>query len=124
MKRLILLCVVSVLAAGLTALSAAESSEKPAAVPVSNEAVFLKDGGIVEGKIEQETDAEIQLTLPGGEKKSIARGEVLRVLYHDGYKRKRYVNLMDGRVLTVYVVDEDKTSYTFRSELQSPEAWR
>ena len=81
------------------------------------ESVFLKDGSIVEGKVTKETDLELQIDFPDGTNRKLLRKDIIRTLYHDDYKNKRYLNKMDGEVLEVYIVDEDKASYTYRNDL-------
>jgi formylglycine-generating enzyme required for sulfatase activity len=85
------------------------------------EAVFTKDGSIVEGKILRESRPSVQIKLSDGKVKDVPRSEILRILYHDNYKNKRYMTKMDGTVIEVYIVDEDKTSYTYRMNIDSPE---
>jgi len=80
------------------------------------ESVFLKDGSIVEGKIVKETDDKVIM-------KSIAtdvnRSDIIRTVYHNNYKTKKYITKTDGTVFEVYIVDEDRTSYTCRTKLES-----
>ncbi len=78
------------------------------------ESVFLKDGSIIDGKISADTDRGITIKLADGKQKEIARKDVLRTLYHENFRDKRYIYRMDGSVVEAYVVDEDKDSYTYR----------
>jgi len=88
------------------------------------ESIFLKDGSIVEGKVIKETDAELQVELTDGTNRNFFRKDIIRTIYHDTYKNLKYLNKMDGSVITVYLVDEDKTSYTYRLKLDSPDEVR
>jgi hypothetical protein len=83
------------------------------------EAVFFKDGAIIEGSILNENAKALNFKMIDGTKKEIPRKDILRIAYHDGYKEKRHLSMMDGKEMDVYVVDEDKTSYTFRLTLNS-----
>lgn len=88
------------------------------------ESVFLKNGRILEGKIAAESDRSIDLLLPGGTRTTIPRAEVLRTLYHDNYKQKRYIYKTDGTTIEAHIVDENSESYTCRTDLNSPvETW-
>ena len=84
------------------------------------ESVFLKDGSIVQGKVISENSKSLKLACTDESKREVFRSNILRVLYHDEYKFKRYLNKVDGSVLEVYIVDEDKNSYTYRTDLYSP----
>lgn len=88
-------------------------------VSASAESFFFKDGRIADGRVEKENDKEIRAVFADGRKETIKRKDLLRVLYHAQFKEKRYVNLLNGRVLEVYVVDEDGSSYIYRTELNS-----
>lgn len=84
------------------------------------ESLFLKDGSIIEGSLVNESDESITLKLSGGKKKIYQRKDILRVLFHTDYKEIKYLTKTDGTQLEVYIVDEDKTSYTYRLDLTSP----
>ncbi len=81
------------------------------------ESVFLKDGSIVEGKIVKETDAEIEIALAGKERRKLPRKDVLRTVYHDEYKQKRYIYLLNGDIVEGFIVDEDREVYTYRMDI-------
>lgn len=83
------------------------------------ESVFLKDGSIVEGKIIKETDAEIQVVLKNKEQRLLPRRDVLRTVYHDEYKEKRYIYLLNGDMVEGFIVDEDREAYTYRTDINS-----
>jgi hypothetical protein len=81
------------------------------------ESVFLKDGSIVEGRGVRENDREVQLALSAGGKRIIPRGEILRTVYHEEYKQKRFIYLMSGEMIEGFIVDEDRETYTYRWDL-------
>lgn len=83
------------------------------------ESVFLKDGSIVEGRVVRENDREVQLALSAGGRSSIPRGEILRTVYHEEYKQKRFIYLMSGEMIEGFIVDEDRETYTYRRDLAS-----
>lgn len=83
------------------------------------ESVFLKDGSIVEGRVVRENDREVQLALSTGGRRSIPRGEILRTVYHEEYKQKRFIYLMSGEMIEGFIVDEDRETYTYRRDLAS-----
>ncbi|MGV7930220.1 MAG: LA_0442/LA_0875 N-terminal domain-containing protein [Spirochaetota bacterium] len=83
------------------------------------ESVFLKDGSIIEGRVVRENDREVQLALSTGGRRSIPRGEILRTVYHEEYKQKRFIYLMSGEMIEGFIVDEDRETYTYRRDLAS-----
>ena len=91
-----------------------------AAMPVSAEHVFLKDGSIIEGKVVGDDAGAV--TVRDGEKKlrRVPRSDIMLVLYTDLHMGKVFVQKRDGRNMTAYLVDEDRFNYTFRNELNSP----
>ncbi len=88
------------------------------------ESVFLKDGSIIDGKISADTDRGITIKLADGKQMEIARKDVLRTLYHENFRDKRYIYKMDGSVVEAYVVDEDKDNYTYRLNLTAADEVR
>jgi hypothetical protein len=86
---------------------------------VHAESVFFRDGNIVEGKVAKETDALIEIVTASGDNKTIKRADIIRVLYQNTYKDRRFLTKMDGSILKVYLVDEDGESYIVRDELFS-----
>jgi hypothetical protein len=83
------------------------------------ESVFLKDGAIIEGKIFADSDESLKIRLPDKKEQEIKRKDVLRILYHDNYKQKFYMYKLDGQTLEVYIIDENKENYTYRTDLHS-----
>lgn len=94
------------------------------ASPLFAESIFLKDGRIVEGKVVTETDKNILIKTADGKTQHIQRTTILRTLFKEDYKTKRYLNKMDGTTIEVYIVDEDDASYTYRLELNSAQEVR
>lgn len=89
--------------------------------PLSAEAVFLKDGSIIEGTII--SDGAVSVTIRTEDKKTrqIQRSSIMRILYTELKLGKIYVQKRDGKGIVAHLVDEDRESYTFRRELFSPE---
>lgn len=90
-------------------------------IPLSAEYVFTKDGSIIQGKIISDSKDYITITTPDKKSKTITRNNIIRILYTELYMGKIFVNLIDGSVIEVYMVDENQNSYTFRKELYKPE---
>lgn len=84
------------------------------------EYIFMKDGSIASGKIESETTAAITFRTNDGKVLSIDPKKVLRIIYAELYMGKLYVQKVDGTVFEAYMVDEDRSTYTFRKNLYSP----
>ena len=88
------------------------------------ESIFLTDGSIVEGKIVNETDDALSLSLPNELRMEIPKTKVLRIITSDDYKARVEVRKKDGSVVPVFIVDQDAASYTARSELGSPKEFK
>ncbi len=85
------------------------------------EYVFLKDGKILKGTISGETAANITLQKSGGSSREIIpRENIMRILYTELYMGKVFVQKTDGKGIACYMVDEDRTTYTFRNDINSP----
>jgi len=84
------------------------------------EYVFLKDGKILKGTISGETAANITLQKSGGSREIIPRENIMRILYTELYMGKVFVQKTDGKGIACYMVDEDRTTYTFRNDINSP----
>jgi fibronectin type 3 domain-containing protein len=84
------------------------------------EAVFLKEGPIVIGKIVSDTKDSLTVQTEDGKKVVVKRAEVMRILYTKLKMGKVFIQKRDGKGLTAYIVDEDQDSYTCRSELFQP----
>ncbi|HPA73949.1 MAG TPA: hypothetical protein PKY31_16880 [Spirochaetota bacterium] len=86
-----------------------------------SENVFLKDGRIINGAIVGDAATSITVKKADGKREVISRGDIMRILYTELNMGKIYVQKRDGKSVTAYMVDEDRTTYTFRKELYSPE---
>ncbi len=84
-----------------------------------SEAVFLKDGTIVEGVISSEDDAKIILKPSAGEEITVPRNNVLRILVHKRYRDRIYITRTDGFTYEGFIVNEDNNKITLRTSLQS-----
>jgi hypothetical protein len=90
-------------------------------ITLFSEHIFLKDGKILKGFIQNETDNYVTFKEESsGEVSKIARKKIIRVSYGDFEKEKVYVYKIDGSVFQGYQVDESKYAYTFRKELYNP----
>lgn len=88
---------------------------------LSAEYIFLKDGSIVKCKMLNETPEELTVHVKGGRKLVFLRDTIIRVLYTKFYMGKVYIYKTDGKVLEVYIVDEDQENYTVRTNINKPE---
>ncbi len=95
----------------------ASVSEKP----LSAEAVFLKDGSIINGTIVSDGATSVTVRMTDKKLKSIPRSEIIRILYTELKMGKIYIQKRDGKGVVAYMVDEDRESYTFRLDLYKPE---
>ncbi len=82
------------------------------------EAVFLKDGFIVEGEIVTNTATTVVIK-SGGKERTFRGREILRVSYKDDYKNRKYIYLKNDQVIEGYIVGEDRYNYVIRKELES-----
>lgn len=84
------------------------------------ESVFFKDGRITEGSIISDTDKIIKFKNADGKVSEIFRQDVLRIVIHTDYKTKRYIYKTDSVLVEAFIVDEDKSTYTYRIDLNTP----
>ncbi|HRZ27778.1 MAG TPA: hypothetical protein P5346_03260 [Spirochaetota bacterium] len=89
--------------------------------PIFAESVFVKDGSIIEGKIIRESERDILLKRSDGHETSIPRSGVMRVVYHDQYKKPVELHKSDGKKIKGYIVDENRDDYIMRTALNSPD---
>jgi hypothetical protein len=82
------------------------------------EALFLKNGSILEGKIAKDTDREVVITI-NNKPRTVPRKDILRVLYNDEYKSQVYFFMTDNSIIEGHLVDETRDSYTYRTKLSS-----
>ena len=93
-------------------------------IPLAAESVFVKSGVIYEGKVVRENDNQVVLVLKDSTEIKIPRNNIIRILLHNNYKKKQYLNKLNGDVIEIYLVDEDQDSYTYRTDLYSSEEYR
>ena len=87
--------------------------------PLAAEAVFLKDGSIVEGTIISDGAGSVTIRTEDRKTRQIQRASIMRILYTELKLGKIYVQKRDGKGIVAHLVDEDRESYTFRGSLQS-----
>lgn len=85
------------------------------------EAIFLKDGSIIKGRITRDSTDSLTLLDESGKEREIPRSNIRRILYTDLKLGKIYIQKRDGKNFVAYIVDEDRDSFTFRMELYKPE---
>jgi len=85
------------------------------------EYVFLKDGSILEGTILRDGSNSITMRDADRKVRTISRKDIMRILYTELYMGKLFVQKTDGKGFVAYMVDEDRTTYTFRKKLYKPE---
>lgn len=90
-------------------------------VPLQAEFVFLKDGSIIDGKIISDEADSITIRQKDQKINTIARTDLIRIIYTDLYMGKVFVRLTTGEVVEGYQIDEDRDNYTFRKEINKPE---
>lgn len=88
------------------------------------ESVFIKNGQIYEGKIVKENDSAVVIVLKDRTEIKIPRSNIIRITLSSNYKKLQYLKKMDGDAIEIYLVDEDAESYTYRTELESPDEYR
>ncbi len=89
-------------------------------MPASGEYIFLRDGQIIEGTIVSESAKTVSLKKKDDKKETYQRENIMRILYTELYMGKVYVQKIDGKGVTGFMVDEDRLTYTFRRELNDP----
>ncbi len=92
------------------------------AAPLSAEYLFLTDGSIIGGSIISETVTAVVFRSARDKKVTrYPRTNVMRVLYTELNMGRLYVQMKSGDNMLLFMVDEDRTTYTFRKELYKPE---
>jgi len=92
------------------------------ALPLSAEYLFITDGSIIKGRVMNETRAGV--TFRSDEDRTTRtypRNRVMRVHYTEMSFNRIYLQLHSGESMSVFLVGEDRTTYTFRRELYKPE---
>jgi hypothetical protein len=93
-------------------------------IAASGEAIFLKDGSILEGKIIKETDKYVEFKMKNNLQTKIPRKRIIRTLYHDNYKNKVYIKMFSGSVIQGYIVFDNKKEYTVRKKLYNKKEFK
>ncbi len=83
------------------------------------ESVFLKNGSIIEGTIINETDKNIKIKMTSNLETKIPRKRILRTLYHDKYKKIKYIKLLSGEIIKGHIILEGKSNYIIRKDLKN-----
>ncbi len=91
-----------------------------AVAPAAAEYLFIKDGSIVEGKIVNESKADITLAVKSGGSKTYNRDDVMRTLYRNEFLYRQSMKLYSGEAFDCFIVHEDRVSYVVRKDLFSP----
>ncbi len=89
-------------------------------VNLRSEYLFLKDGLIIKGSIISDKADSISFRNDEGKVLRYPRDKILRLLYTELNMGRVFVQRRDGKVDTVYMVDEDRITYTFRKDLYKP----
>jgi hypothetical protein len=82
--------------------------------------IFLTSGAIIKGTVVSQTPEKTQFKKTDGTVVSYDADKIMRILYTDLYMGQQYIRLTDGKVIQAYLVDEDRTTYTFRKDITSP----
>lgn len=86
---------------------------------VFGDAIFMKDGKILFGKIQKESERDLTLQIKAiAGSRVILRSEVLRILYKDEIPFK-YIYLTNGDKRRAFIVDENARLITIRDELEN-----
>ncbi len=82
--------------------------------------VFLKNGEIIDCRIVRETVRIIDTKPLNADRRIILRSDIMRIQYNNNYKDKKIIRKTDGTKIEGYIMEEDFTSYTYRTDLYSP----
>ena len=84
-----------------------------------SESIFMNDGTIIEGTINKGDDEKIQVANITGETRELQRKEIIRIIFHNRYKNKKYLTKTDGTNIEGYIVHEDNDNIIIRNVLNS-----
>ncbi len=87
--------------------------------PLYAESIFLKDGSIIEGKVQSDSGNEITILMQNQLKITIPKDRVLRRLETNEYKRLVEIKKSNGSSITGYIVDQDSDKIKLRMNLSS-----
>jgi len=85
------------------------------------EFIFLTNGLIIEGTITGDATNYITVRTKDKKTEKINRSHIMRILYTEFKMSRVYIQKRDGEGLVAFLVDEDRTTYTFRKDLYKPE---
>ncbi len=83
------------------------------------ESIFMKDGTIIDGIVVKDSEMSSTVRTQNGKVIEISKKDILRVIFDAGYKNKIYIYKLNGDVIEAYIVNEDRESYTYRTDLAS-----
>ena len=85
-------------------------------LPLKGELIFLNDGSIIEGEIVSDIEETVTVKDKDSMSHEIQRSGILKI--SPSIKTgKVYIQKRNGEGISAYIVNEDKTSYTLRTEL-------
>jgi len=84
------------------------------------EFVFVKSGQVIEGKIVEDRARSIIVLKSDKTRVEVKRGDVLRINYTQMYTGKFSIMKVNEQVFDAFIVDEDQSSVTFRTEWDKP----
>ncbi|MCL2154357.1 MAG: hypothetical protein FWH53_01695 [Leptospirales bacterium] len=87
-------------------------------IPLRAELVFLNDGSIIEGEIVENVKESITVKDNYNKLHEIQRGDILRIR-QSIETGKVYIQKRNGEGISAYIVDENRISYTLRTELDN-----
>ena len=90
----------------------------PAALTYA-ESIFIKDGSIIDGIVIKDTDKTSTVRTLNGKVMEISKKDILRIIFDAEYKNKTYIYKLNGDVIEAFIVNEDRESYTYRTDLAS-----
>jgi len=85
------------------------------------ELVLLKDGTVINGKIESTDQSAVVIVESTGEKKTLTPDTIARVITKPLYIEKFKVYKTDNTSFAAYCVDYDQNNYTFLKDLTNAE---
>jgi len=81
------------------------------------EAIFLKDGSIIKGKVIKQYGNTITIINKNKIKEVFNRKNILRILYNEEYKKTVLIILKNNKEIRAHIVFENQDSYTIRKVL-------
>jgi hypothetical protein len=81
-----------------------------------SESIFLTDGTIIKGKLVHNSINRVVLDTPKG-RVAIPGKKILRIAYSSDYEKRKYIYLKNGKLITGYLVGEEREFYIIRRKL-------